>query len=77
MCVYMHACPVLQHTCEDQKIICGSFHHVGPRVSTQVVRLGGKYLYQMNHLHGPVWLLFIDGTELRIQLKAGHDGACS
>lgn len=28
-------------------------HHVGPETRTQVVRLGGRYLYLLSHLTGP------------------------
>ena len=31
-----------------------SFHHVGPRDPTQVVRFSGRNLYPLNHLCSPV-----------------------
>lgn len=31
-----------------------SFHHVSAENQTQVIRCGGKYLYPMSHLTGPI-----------------------
>lgn len=43
-----------RHSCGGQKTTCGSsLNLLGPRDETQVLRLGGKYLYQLSHLPGP------------------------
>lgn len=37
-----------------------SFHHVGPRDGTQVLKLGGKCLYPLSHLADPSTIVFRD-----------------
>lgn len=39
-----------QVVCGSQRTAVGSLLHVGPMDQTQVVGLGGKHLYPLNHL---------------------------
>jgi hypothetical protein len=60
-CARVHVC-VSQNTCGVRGQLCGSwfssFHHVGSRDHIQVIPLGRKQLYPLNHLSSPRILFY-------------------
>lgn len=67
LCVCSHAIVYMYRSHDKLCELVLSVCHVGSRDPTQVVRCGAKFLYSLNHLTGPVWLLLIiDDGALRL-----------
>ena len=59
ICVYVfvYVCTALVVGGQPTKSVF-SFYYVGPRDRIQMVRLGGKHTYLLNHLTGPIHMYF-------------------
>jgi hypothetical protein len=61
MFVYMHAIIYIWRLGDNLQESVLSFHYVGPRDGTQVIRMGSTYLNPLNHLTDPGTLLLKKG----------------